>query len=185
MRWYWIDHFIEFVSGTHAVAVKNVSLSEPHLHGYFPGVPQMPSSLIVEGLAQTGGLLVGEMTDFHARLVLAKIAKAQFFCPARPGDQLTYTAKIDNVGPEGARISATSHLGEQLQASVEYFLAALTSQAAERMFDPADFARLLRVLRVYDVAVTPDGRRLEIPDEYLKAERARTDAGGVPLGGGV
>ena len=58
MRWIWIDKFIEFNSGTSAKAVKNVSLAEEHLHDHFPGFTVMPNTLILEGLAQTGGLLV-------------------------------------------------------------------------------------------------------------------------------
>ena len=57
MRWIWIDRFVEFESGRRAVAIKNVSLAEEHLHDHFPGYPIMPNSLITEGLAQTGGLL--------------------------------------------------------------------------------------------------------------------------------
>ena len=55
MRWFWIDRFEEFVSGQSAVAIKNFSLGEETFHGYFPGHPVMPGSLILEGIAQTGG----------------------------------------------------------------------------------------------------------------------------------
>ena len=54
MRWFWIDRFTEFESGSSATAIKNVSLAEEHLHDHFPGVPLMPNSLIIEGIAQTG-----------------------------------------------------------------------------------------------------------------------------------
>jgi len=64
MRWYWIDKFLEFESGSRAKAVKNVSLSEEHLHDHFPGFPVMPASLMIEGMAQTGGILLGEVNDF-------------------------------------------------------------------------------------------------------------------------
>jgi 3-hydroxyacyl-[acyl-carrier-protein] dehydratase len=60
MRWFWIDRFDEFVRGRHATAVKNVSLAEEHMHDHFPGAALMPNSLIVEGMAQTAGLLVAE-----------------------------------------------------------------------------------------------------------------------------
>ena len=67
MRWYWIDRFLEFESGRYAKAVKNVSLAEDHLHDHFPGYPLMPNSLVIEGLAQTGGLLVCEHSHFTRR----------------------------------------------------------------------------------------------------------------------
>ena len=78
MRWFWIDRFIEFEQGRRAVALKNVSLAEEHLHDHFFGYPVMPHSLVVEGIAQTGGLLVGECNEYKERVVLAKISKALF-----------------------------------------------------------------------------------------------------------
>ena len=53
MRWFWIDRFTEVVSGKTATAIKVVSLSEEHLHDHFLGIPTMPNSLILEGMAQT------------------------------------------------------------------------------------------------------------------------------------
>ena len=76
MRWFWIDRFNEFVRAKHATAVKNVSLAEEHLHDHFPGAALMPNSLIVEGMAQTAGLLVAEAIDYNRRVVLAKVAAA-------------------------------------------------------------------------------------------------------------
>ncbi|MBN2446726.1 MAG: beta-hydroxyacyl-ACP dehydratase, partial [Phycisphaerae bacterium] len=60
MRWIWIDRFEVFESGRRAVAVKNVTLAEDHLHDHFPGFPIMPASIMIEGMAQTAGILVGE-----------------------------------------------------------------------------------------------------------------------------
>ena len=65
MRWIWIDKFVEFRSGEFARAVKNLTLAEEHLHDHYPGYPVMPASLIIEGLAQTGGILVGEADLDH------------------------------------------------------------------------------------------------------------------------
>ena len=59
MRWIWIDRFTEFHSGKSARAVKNLSLAEDYFAEHFPGYPVMPACLILEGLAQTGGILVG------------------------------------------------------------------------------------------------------------------------------
>ena len=77
MRWFWIDRFEEFVSGSHAVAVKSVSLSEDPVDEYSPGRPYFPASLIVEGLAQTGGLLIAQSSDFRSRVVLAAALSQQ------------------------------------------------------------------------------------------------------------
>ena len=94
-----------------ATAIKNVSLAEEHLHDHFPGAPVMPNSLIIEGLAQTGGLLVAEHGGFEERVVLAKMAKARFHFPAVPGDTLTYRVTIEDIHKDGAIVSGTSHVG--------------------------------------------------------------------------
>ena len=75
MRWFWLDRFTEFVSGSHATAVKCVSLSEDHLQEHLPGYPLMPNTLVAEGMAQCGGLLVSEVYQFSELVVLAKFAK--------------------------------------------------------------------------------------------------------------
>ena len=86
MRWFWLDRFTEFVSGSHATAVKCVSLSEDHLHDHWPYYPVMPNTLVAEGMAQCGGLLVSEVYQFRELVVLAKFAKCVFEGEARPGD---------------------------------------------------------------------------------------------------
>lgn len=102
MRWIWIDRFTEFVSGSHAVAVKNVSLAEEHLKDHFPGYPVMPASLIIEGMAQTAGILVGQARGFKENVILAKIRVAELKDYAVPGDQLGYRASIESIEESGA-----------------------------------------------------------------------------------
>lgn len=171
MRWYWFDRFTEFVSGHRAVAVKNVSMSEEHLFDYFPGFPVMPASLVLEGMAQVGGILVGEMSGFEERIVLAKVSRVQYHQLARPGDTLTYHAQIENVGPEGALVVGTSLLGSQLHAELEYFLAFLSERNGGReLFEPADFLRMLRAFRLYEVGRSKDGSPLEVPPRLRNAK---------------
>jgi 3-hydroxyacyl-[acyl-carrier-protein] dehydratase len=102
MRWIWIDRFLEFVPGKRAVAIKNVSLAEEHLHDHWEAFPIMPACLMIEGMAQTAGILVGQARDFKEKVVLAKIVKAEFDDIVVPGDQLTYQAEIQNIAPEAA-----------------------------------------------------------------------------------
>ena len=78
MRWIWIDRFVEFRRGEFARAVKKLSLAEDYFADHFPGYPVMPAAADLEGLAQTGGILVGEANDFREKVVLAKIPKATF-----------------------------------------------------------------------------------------------------------
>jgi 3-hydroxyacyl-[acyl-carrier-protein] dehydratase len=107
MRWIWIDKFEKFEPGVGAVAIKNVSLAEEHLHDHFPGFPVMPASLMIEGMAQTAGILVGAARNFQEKVILAKINKATFTRLVRPGDQVVYSAKIANVNETGASIEGT------------------------------------------------------------------------------
>ena len=172
MRWMWIDRFVEFVSGERAVAIKNVSLAEDHIHDYLPGYPIMPASLIVEGLAQTGGLLVGEHNDFAERVVLAKVGKVIFHEVALPGDTLTYCADIEYVQESGAMIRGTSHVGGRLQAEMELMFAHLDDRfAGVDLFEPADFLQMLRTFSLFDVATRPDGTPLPVPEWLLQAEQ--------------
>ena len=171
MRWYWIDRFTEFVSGEYAVAQKCVSMGEDHLHGYQGSYLMLPQPLVVEGIAQTGGLLAGEATGFTAKLVLAKISRAQFHFAARPGDTLRYRAEIESRSAEGVRIVGTSHVGDRLQAQVELFLAALGEKfGGQQMFSAADFCRLLSILRIYEIGRTSDGKPLTPPDGVREME---------------
>ena len=68
--------------------MKNVSLAEEHLHDLYPAFPIMPHSLIIEGMAQTAGILVGEARNFSEKVILAKIGRATFHRLVRPGDTL-------------------------------------------------------------------------------------------------
>lgn len=95
MRWIWFDRFEQFESGKRAVAVKNVSLAEEHLHDHFPGYPVMPASLMIEGMAQTAGILVGEARNFAEKVILAKVKRADFTRVVLPGEQIRYDATIE------------------------------------------------------------------------------------------
>lgn len=110
MRWIWFDRFEEFESGKRAVAVKNVTLAEDHLHDHFPGFPIMPHCLMIEGMAQTAGILVGEARQFSEKVILAKVKRAEFFSLVRPGDTIRYEATVDGeVSDAGA--STTGKVG--------------------------------------------------------------------------
>jgi len=115
MRWVWIDKFTHFESGRRAVAIKNVSLAEEHLHDHFPGYPVVPASLMIEGMAQTAGILVGEARQFREKVILAKVKQARFDREVRPGDQLTYDATIEHVDDAAAHTTgAVSCNGESI-----------------------------------------------------------------------
>lgn len=171
VRWFWIDRFVEFVSGERAVAVKAVSMSEPQLDEYMPSYPIQPCSLIIEGLAQTGGLLVAEHDGFRQRVVLAKVGKAVFHFPAQPGDLLRYTTTIEDIRRDGAICRGTVHVEDELLGEVDLVFAHLDDRfPGGDLFEPAEFMRLLRMLRMFDVGRKPDGTPICPPEHLLEAE---------------
>src|SRR3954466_609778 len=107
MRWIWIDKFTEFTPRVSATAIKNCSLAEEHLHDLYPDFPIVPHSLIVEGMAQTAGILVGEARNFSEKVILAKGTRATFHRLVRPGDTITYAARIEQLNEQGASIQGT------------------------------------------------------------------------------
>src|SRR2546421_7226809 len=119
MRWIWIDKFVEFTPRASATAVKNVTLAEEHLHDLYPNFPIVPHSLIVEGMAQTAGILVGEARNFAEKVILAKIGRATFHRLVRPGDTIVYNATIDQLSEQGASISGRGNLGDDLVPEIE------------------------------------------------------------------
>ena len=177
MRWYWIDRFVEFESGRYAKAIKNISLAEEHMHDHFPAFPVIPNSLVIEGMAQTGGLLVCEHNRFAEKVVLAKIPRAEFFSEAVPGDTLLYTTTIEYVKDEGAMVHATSHKGDVLHAEMDIVFAHLNDPRLGALFDPETFLHMMRLLGAFAVGHAADGGPLR-PPECLLARRNASDSNG-------
>ncbi len=130
MRWFWIDRFLEFESGKSAKSIKNVTLAEEHLHDHYPGFPVMPGSLMLEGMAQTGGILLGETHQFKHIVVLAKVPKVKFHAWVRPGDTIIYSAKLIEARDEGGLVELQAHVGDTLVAESEIVFAHLDTEVA-------------------------------------------------------
>lgn len=139
MRWIWIDRFTNFESRKTATAVKCLSAAEDHFAEHFPGFPVMPAPLILEGLAQTGGILVGEANNFQEKVILAKIPKAAFHREAMPGETLTYTTEILNLAPEGALIAGRVTSGDELIAEAEIYFIHLDQNRSAQIFGDHNF----------------------------------------------
>jgi 3-hydroxyacyl-[acyl-carrier-protein] dehydratase len=93
-----IDRVLEMEPRKRIVAIKNVSINEPHFQGHFPDYPIMPGVLMVEAIAQAGGaLLLSEIPDRDSKLmVFTSIENARFRRPVTPGDQLRIEVNVLN-----------------------------------------------------------------------------------------
>lgn len=155
MRWYFIDRFVEFRTGERAVAVKQVPMYKDTLDATMPAFPVFPNSLIVEGMAQVGGILIAEQHGFQRTVVLAKLATARFLETVTPGDSLRYEVELRMNGPDGGMAVGTSFLNRRVngpwvrQAEVELWFGYLDDQLTRgSLLSAEDFARLSRALRL-------------------------------------
>lgn len=90
-----VDRIIDYVPGKSAVGIKNVTFNEPQFQGHFPGNPIMPGVLIVEAMAQVGGIVLTQLPELEGGLFLfAGIDKVRFRRQVVPGDQLVMTVEL-------------------------------------------------------------------------------------------
>ncbi len=139
MRWIWIDRFVEFESGRRAISEKNVTLAEEHLHDHYPDFQVMPPSLMIEGMAQTAGMLVGEARDFREKVVLAKIRTAEFSRRVVPGDSLRYEATMETINEAGAATRGQVFCNGQLIGHVDLFFSHVDQNMAGIKFPQENF----------------------------------------------
>ncbi|MBU0599207.1 3-hydroxyacyl-ACP dehydratase FabZ [bacterium] len=103
-----IDKVIELEKGVRAVGIKNVTANEEFFQGHFPGRPIMPGVLIIEAMAQTGGVLLLQQEKYKGKLIyFMGMDKVRFRRPVLPGDQL-----VLKVTPLRVRESTSKILGE-------------------------------------------------------------------------
>lgn len=90
-----VDRIIDYVPGKSAVGLKNITFNEPQFQGHFPGRPIMPGVLMVEALAQVGGVVLTQMPEMDKGLfTFAGIDQVRFRRPVVPGDQLVMTIEV-------------------------------------------------------------------------------------------
>jgi 3-hydroxyacyl-[acyl-carrier-protein] dehydratase len=90
-----VDRIIEYIPGEKAVGLKNVTYNEPFFPGHIPGLPLMPGVLIVESMAQVGGVVLTQLPDMKGKFfAFAGIDKVRFRRPVVPGDQLIMTVTL-------------------------------------------------------------------------------------------
>lgn len=117
-----IDRVIKLVSGEEIVALKNVTINEPFFQGHFPANPIMPGVLIIEAMAQTGGVLVIESlpqeTHGHSVYFLG-MDKVRFRKPVIPGDQLIFEVKLLKMRSKAVKLSGRAFVDEKIVAEAD------------------------------------------------------------------
>ena len=124
-----IDRITEFEPKTRLVALKNVTINEPFFQGHFPSYPIMPGVLVIEAMAQAGGIIMmHELEDRHEKLVVfTGIEKAKFRRPVTPGDQLRIEVNVLAFRSRAGRIEGKATVDGKLACE-----ATLTCQVVTR-----------------------------------------------------
>jgi beta-hydroxyacyl-ACP dehydratase FabZ len=128
-----VDRILEIESKVRAVGLKNVSVNEPFFQGHFPGRPIMPGVLILEAMAQVGGiLLLHDFPDRKSKLIyFTGIEKAKFRRPVVPGDQLHMEVEILKLRSWTCKMRAVARVEGQLAAEAE-ILSAMVDRESGR-----------------------------------------------------
>jgi len=114
-----LDRIIEVVPKERIVALKNVTVNEPFFAGHFPGDPIMPGVLIIEAMAQAGGVLVYQSTGpelFKGGIYFLGMDQVRFRKPVVPGDQIVMRVQINHMRKKAVKLSGTAHVDGALAA---------------------------------------------------------------------
>ena len=118
-----VDRVLELEKGQRIVALKNVSINEPHFVGHFPHLPVMPGVLQIEALAQAAGILsfqtMGRVSDNRSVYYFVGIDNARFKRPVVPGDQLRLEVSIVRVARSIWKYSGRASVDGQVTAEAE------------------------------------------------------------------
>ncbi len=115
-----VDRIIEVEGSTRVVGLKNVTINEAYFQGHYPGDPIMPGVLIIEALAQVGGILLSQELEHKGKVaVLLSLDKVKFRRAVRPGDQLILEAETVRVRSNTGHIKGRARVGDEPVAEAE------------------------------------------------------------------
>jgi len=118
-----VDRVVELVEGDKIIALKNVTINEPFFAGHFPGAPIMPGVLIIEAMAQAGGILFAVSQPEEKRggpVYFMGMDKVKFRKPVVPGDQLIFEVKILNMRSKAVKMSGIATVEGKCVAEAEF-----------------------------------------------------------------
>jgi 3-hydroxyacyl-[acyl-carrier-protein] dehydratase len=120
-----VDKIIDFEPGSKAVGLKNVTFNEPFFAGHFPGHPLMPGVMIIEAMAQVGGIVLTQLPEYNGGLfVFTGIDGVKFRHQVVPGDQLIMTVELQSFKRRRfAKMHARAEVDGQLAASGDLMFA--------------------------------------------------------------
>ena len=117
-----IDRVVEVIPGDKITALKNVTINEPFFQGHFPGRPIMPGVLIIEAMAQAGGILAylsGSIEQRNRLIYFMGMDKVRFRKPVVPGDQIIFEAKIIKFRSKVVKASGKAFVKDNVVAEAE------------------------------------------------------------------
>jgi beta-hydroxyacyl-ACP dehydratase FabZ len=117
-----VDRVVELVEGDKIIALKNVTINEPFFAGHFPGAPIMPGVLIIEAMAQSGGILFAVSQPEEKRggpVYFMGMDKVKFRKPVVPGDQLFFEVKFLNMRSKAVKMSGIATVEGKCVAEAE------------------------------------------------------------------
>lgn len=113
MRHYHVDRIVTLERGQRAVGVRSVALSDDVFNEHFPGNPVLPGIYVIEGLAQTAGILLWETTDRQRVALMTTVDRARFSSFARPGDLVQLAVEVEALEDRAAIVRGEATVGDR------------------------------------------------------------------------